>query len=111
MLRCTIVLYNNIYLRILKMIFNLIQTIAADPVIGMLRTYLLALVAIALLVLFKPLLTGVAKAIVVAVKPHLTTEQRIARRKMRDSMLIKEMMNSATGPSDMAELRAMGCRG
>jgi hypothetical protein len=93
------------------MIFTLIQTIAADPVIGMLRNYITGLIAIALLVLFKPLLTGVAKAILVAVKPPLTKEQRIARRQMRDSLLIKKMMNAATGPSDMAELRAMGCRG
>jgi hypothetical protein len=93
------------------MIFTLIQTIAADPVVGMLRSYVTTLVAISLLVLFKPLLTGIAKAIVVAFKPRLTKEQRIARRQMHDSLLIKKMMNSATGPSDMAELRAMGCRG
>jgi hypothetical protein len=93
------------------MIFTLIQTIAADPVVGMLRTYITTLVAIALLVLFKPLLAGIANAFIVAVKPRLTTEQRQARRKMKDSMLMKKMMNSASGPSDMAELRAMWCRG
>ncbi len=93
------------------MIFTLIQTIAADPIIGMLRTYITTLVVIALLVLFKPLLAGIVNAVIVAVKPRLTTEQRVARRKMRDSMIMKKMMNSASGPSDMAELRAMWCRG
>ncbi len=93
------------------MIFTLIQTIAADPVIGMLRSYITTLVAIALLVLFKPLLLGVVNAIIVVVKPRLTTEQRQARRQMRDAMMMKKMMNAASGPSDMAELRAMWCRG
>ncbi len=92
------------------MIFTLIQTIAADPIVGMLRTYVMTLLAIAVLVLFKPLLAGIANALIVAIKPRLTTEQRVARRKMRDSMMMRKMMNSASGPSDMAELRAMWCR-
>lgn len=93
------------------MISQMIQTLAADPIVGLLQTYMTVLLVIALVVLFKPLLSGIVKAVVVAVKPRLTKEERIARRKMRDSMMIKQMMNSATGPSDMAELRAMWCRG
>jgi hypothetical protein len=93
------------------MFFTLIQTIAADPVVGMLRSYLSMLLVAALMFLFKPLLLGIASAVIVAVKPRLSTEQRIARRKMRDSMMIQQMINASTGPSDMAELRAMGCRG
>ncbi len=93
------------------MFFNLIQTLAADPTVALLQTYMTMLLVVALLVLFKPLLTGIVKALIVAVKPRLSKEERIARRAMRDSMMMQKMMNSATGPSDMAELRAMWCRG
>lgn len=92
------------------MLFTLIQTIAADPVVGMLRTYVTILLVGALLLLFKPLLLGIVNAIIVAIRPRLTKEERIARRKMRDSMMLQQMINASTGPSDMAELRAMGCR-
>ncbi len=93
------------------MFFTLFQTIAADPIVGMLRSYLTTLLVIGLLVLFKPLLTGIVNAAIVAVKPRRTKEERIARRQMRDAAMMRKMMNSATGPSDMAELRAMWCRG
>ena len=72
---------------------------------------LAAVVAIALLVLFKPLLRGCARAIVLLVKPKLTKEELLQRRQMRDAMMLKRMLNtSECGASHAAELRAMASR-
>ncbi|NVM76855.1 hypothetical protein FHW83_002656 [Duganella sp. SG902] len=64
-----------------------------------------------LLVLFQPLLRGVARAAVLVVKPKLSKEERLQRRQMRDAMLLKRMLNrSDCDPSHAAELRAMASR-
>ncbi|HEX7987073.1 MAG TPA: hypothetical protein VF616_26430 [Duganella sp.] len=68
-------------------------------------------VAIGLLMLFKPLLLGCARAAVLVVKPKLTKEERLRRRQMRDAMMLKRMLNtSECGASHAAELRAMASR-
>lgn len=65
----------------------------------------------ALLVLFKPLLRGLARAALLVVKPKLSKEERLQRRQMRDAMMFKRMLNSLDGaPSHVAELRAMAAR-
>ena len=72
---------------------------------------LAAVVTVGLLVLFKPLLRGVARAAMLIVKPKLTKEERLQRRQMRDSMMLKRMLNnSECGASHAAELRAMASR-
>ncbi|MEO5932973.1 MAG: hypothetical protein ABIQ08_05400 [Duganella sp.] len=72
---------------------------------------LAAVAAIGLLVLFKPLLRGCARAIVLVVKPKLTKEELLRRRQMRDAMMLKRMLNtSECGASHAAELRAMASR-
>ncbi|USX27034.1 hypothetical protein NHH73_01660 [Oxalobacteraceae bacterium OTU3CINTB1] len=72
---------------------------------------LAAVVAVGLLVLFKPLLRGCARAAVLIVKPKLTKEERLQRRQMRDAMMLKRMLNtSECGASHAAELRAMASR-
>jgi hypothetical protein len=71
----------------------------------------LVILALALAVVFKPLLRGIARAALLVVKPKLSKEERIQRRLMRDTMLFKRMLNSMEGsPSHVAELRAMACR-
>jgi hypothetical protein len=73
---------------------------------------LAALVTVGFIVLFKPLLRGLALAALLAVKPRLSKEQRLQRRQMRDAALMRGLMNSAEGsPSDAAELRALTARG
>jgi hypothetical protein len=68
-------------------------------------------VALALLLLFKPLLLGVARALLLVVKPKLSKEQRLQRRQMRDAMMLNRMLNSMEGsPSHAAELRALAAR-
>ena len=72
---------------------------------------LAAVVTVGLLVLFKPLLRGFARAAVLLVKPKLTKEERLQRRQMRDAMMLKRMLNtSECGASHAAELRAMASR-
>ena len=72
---------------------------------------LAAVVAAGLLVLFKPLLRGVARAVMLIVKPKLTKEERLQRRQMRDAMMLKRMLNTGEcGASHAAELRAMASR-
>jgi hypothetical protein len=65
----------------------------------------------ALLVVFKPLLTGLVRAAMLVVKPKLSKEEVLQRRQMRDAMLLKRMLNSMEGePSHVAELRAIASR-
>lgn len=65
----------------------------------------------ALLILFQPLLRGVARALMLVVKPKLTKEERLQRRQMRDVMMLNRMLNSMEGsPSHAAELRALASR-
>ena len=65
----------------------------------------------ALVVLFKPLLRGLARAAMLVIKPKLSKEERLHRRQMRDAMMLKRMLNtSECGASHAAELRAMASR-
>ncbi len=66
---------------------------------------------VAAVVLFKPLLLGLAKALWLTVHPRLSKEEKLARRQMRDAQLLTKLMNRDYGPSDAAELRALGARG
>ncbi|MGO4381206.1 hypothetical protein [Pseudoduganella sp. RAF53_2] len=71
----------------------------------------LVILALALVMVFKPLLFGCAKAAVLVVKPKLTKEERLQRRQMRDAMMLKRMLNSMEGsPSHVAELQALASR-
>ncbi|HEV7817273.1 MAG TPA: hypothetical protein VGP06_19495 [Janthinobacterium sp.] len=71
-----------------------------------------ALLIAALLVLFKPLLRGIAPALLLVVKPKLKKEERLARRLMRDATMLNSMLNAmdGTAPSHAAELRALAAR-
>lgn len=67
--------------------------------------------ASAVLVLFKPLLRGVGRALMLVLKPKLSKEQRLQRRQMRDVMMLNRMLNAMEGsPSHAAELRALASR-
>ncbi|HEU4376711.1 MAG TPA: hypothetical protein VFS02_24665 [Telluria sp.] len=73
-----------------------------------------AILGVALLagfiVLFKPLLTGIVRALVLTVRPRLSKDELAARRHMRDAKMLQRMINSSQGPSHAAELRALGSR-
>ena len=91
---------------------NLLQTAAvANIQIMPLVRGVLSLSAFAgLMMFFKPLLTGIARALVLVVRPHRTREEKTARRQMRDAQLLQRMINSSQGPSHAAELRALAAR-
>lgn len=71
----------------------------------------LGLAALAgLVVFFRPLLTGIARALVLTVRPRRTKQERIARRHMRDTQLFQRVINASQDPSQAAELRALAAR-
>ena len=63
-----------------------------------------------LLVFFRPLLVGIARALFLVISPRLTKEERQARRQMRDAQMLQRMINASHGPSHAAELRALAAR-
>jgi hypothetical protein len=67
--------------------------------------------AVGFLVLFKPLLRGLALAAVLVVKPRVTKEQRLQRRQVRDAALLHRLRNAHNvSPSEAAELQALAAR-
>jgi hypothetical protein len=68
---------------------------------------------LALAFVFKPLLRGVFRALVLVFKPKLSKEERIARLHSRDAKLLQKMARSKDGmePNLAAELRALASRG
>ncbi len=64
----------------------------------------------AVLLAFRPLLTGLARAAWLVAFPRLSREQRLGRDQMRDQRVIARLIASSTGPSLTAELRAMAAR-
>ena len=90
---------------------TIISVLQALSFITAIQLALAAIVTVGLLVLFKPLLRGCARAAVLIVKPKLSKEERLERRQMRDAMMLKRMLNtSECGASHAAELRAMASR-
>ena len=79
-------------------------------ILGAIQTLLGMTFSVALLVLFKPLLRGIARALVLLVKPRLSKEQRLAQRQMKDTMIVKRMLQAMDGSasSQAADLRALG---
>ena len=87
---------------------SLIHT--AAPILPIVRA-LFGLSAFAgLVVLFKPLLSGIGRAFVLLVKPRRSKAELAARRQMHDAQVLQTMINSSHGPSHAAELRAMAAR-
>lgn len=92
---------------------NLLQTAASTNLQFMpIARGLLGLSAFAgLVVFFKPLLTGIVRALVLAVRPRRSKQDQSARHHMREAQLMQRMINSSQGPSHAAELRALASRG
>ena len=115
MLHCTIVAVNNCFLHRNNVSFtaSFFQTalLADFPVLPFLRGALVLLALAALVMLFRPLLSGIARALLLVVRPHRTRDEKAARRHLRDAQLFQQMINASQGPNDTAELRAMAARG
>ncbi|WP_426105883.1 hypothetical protein [Massilia sp. TSP1-1-2] len=78
------------------------------PLLHLCATYL---VIGALLLTFRPLLVGIARALWLLAFPRLSLDQRARRAQMRDQRLIQKMIAASTSPSMTAELQAMAARG
>lgn len=100
------------YRNIMSTIISTVHAAALQiSVAGVMQTLFgLALLAMVLR-MFKPLLTGVGRALVLVVKPKLSKEERLQRRQMRDALLLSKLLNTVDGsPSHVAELRALAAR-
>ena len=62
------------------------------------------------LVVFRPLLLGVARAVLLVFFPKLSRDEQRRRAHMRDVALVEKLVASSSGPSHTAELRAMAAR-
>jgi hypothetical protein len=93
-------------------LISIVQTAAQNfSLAATIQTALCVVAGTALLLLFKPLLRGIARALLLLVKPKLSKEQRLQRRQMRDVMMLNRMLNAMDGaPSHAAELRALASR-
>jgi hypothetical protein len=63
------------------------------------------------LMFFRPLLIGIARALVLVVRPRPTKDELAARRKLRDARLAQQAAAAAataTGTPDRTEVRALG---
>ena len=89
---------------------TLLQTAAGVQVFPLVRGVFSLAAVIGLLIFFKPLLVGIARALYLVVRPRLTKDERLARRQMRDAQMLQRMINASHGPSHAAELRAMAAR-
>ena len=71
----------------------------------------LGLVATAMIV-FKPLLTGLMRAMVLVVKPRLSQDERLAQRRMDNVQALYRLSRSMDGvhPTLANELRAIAAR-
>ncbi|WP_343654134.1 hypothetical protein [Herbaspirillum sp.] len=88
----------------------------AQSLMGMLAAYVrpaLGLGAVVtLMMVFKPLILGLAQAAVLLVKPRKSLEQRILAHKFSGKRMLNRMANeySMTQPNFAAELRNMAAR-
>lgn len=89
---------------------TLLQSAAGVQIFPLVRGVVSLAAVAGLLVFFKPLLVGLARALFLVVSPRLTKEERLARRQMRDARMLQNMINSSQGPSHAAELRALAAR-
>lgn len=88
------------------------QNIAAPLVVP--AGYLLAVGAlIGLIALFRPLLTGLLRAGVLALKPYVSLEERLFHRKLSGFFMLKAVARDfdSTQPNLAAELRRFAYRG
>ena len=60
----------------------------------------------AVLMFFRPLLIGIARALVLVVRPRPTKDELAARRKLRDARLAQPAAAVAAAPAEVRALRS-----
>lgn len=94
----------------MSIITSLVQSSTLFQLMTLVRGVAAFSLLAAALVFFKPLLTGLMRALILLIHPRLTREQKAARRNMRDAKLIQRMIAESNGPGLAAELQAIGAR-
>ena len=89
----------------------MLQTAAGMPVLPIVNVILGVSAVAGLVLFFKPLLSGIARAAVLVVRPRLTRDELAARRRLRDTKLMQKTINSASGVTQTAELHSIASRG
>ena len=86
---------------------------AISTIAGAARPLLGFGILVTMLLAFKPLLVGMLRAAVLAVRPSKTREQKSALRNLRNLYAIHRVANdvASSSPSMAAELRALASRG
>lgn len=59
-----------------------------------------------LLMFFRPLLIGIARALVLVVRPRPSKDELAARRKLRDAKLAQQAAAAVAGPAEVRALRS-----
>ena len=95
---------------IVSVFATLIQTTSQFPVAAVMRGVLTVAVLAGLALFFRPLIVGIARALLLWINPRLTREQKAARRNMRDAKLLQRMIKESHCPGLAAELQALGAR-
>ncbi len=75
---------------------------------------LLGLIILAtIMIIFRPLITGMLRAVMLLLNPRLTREQKTASRNLRNTLTIRRIANDLdnSSPNMAAELRALASRG
>ncbi|HTD04358.1 hypothetical protein [Undibacterium sp.] len=86
---------------------------AVSSVVGAARPLLGMGILATMLVVFKPLITGVLRAALLIISPRQTKDEKVASRNLRNVMAINSVARDldSTSPSMAAELRALASRG
>ncbi|MEW6372305.1 MAG: hypothetical protein AB1584_15320 [Pseudomonadota bacterium] len=68
------------------------------PLAELLRAALLLALLASVLMFFRPLLSGIARALMLTIRPRMTKEQRAARLAHKTGAVLQRAIDSAKGP-------------
>jgi hypothetical protein len=88
---------------------SLFQTVSGVPVQPVVNGLLGVAASAGLIVFFKPLLTGIFRALVMVVRPRRRKEQQSARRNMRDAEVPERKIDSSQRPAAGDGPQLTGC--
>ena len=95
---------------IVSVFATLIQTSSHFAVAELARGLASVAIVAGVALFFRPLIVGLARALLLWVNPRLTREQKAARRNMHDAKLLQRMIKDSQCPGLAAELQALGAR-
>lgn len=90
-----------------------VAEMAVSSVVGAARPLLGMGILATMLVVFKPLITGLLRAALLVISPRQTKDEKVASRNLRNMLAIHRVARDldSSSPSMAAELRALASRG